>query len=173
MTKILRPTDATTTTTATGEASTLPPATSIPPLGQRTTAEILRAVIAAGYYSGGGTPHNSSLCSDFMCHALNYASIYDVITPEEAVQAKAEIKEYMQHLSRHSVSTASTLWFTFLCTPYSDFTVEESEMLCRITYQDWDNRPKYKAAMMQALATWRQKCKETGEEAKEEPSCKV
>lgn len=147
-----------------------PPATNIPPLGQRTTAEILLAVIEAGYYSGGGTPHNSSLSSDFMCHALNYANIYKVITPEEAVQAKDDIKEYMRYLCRYSVSDASTLWFTFLYTPDAGLTVDECETLCRITYQDWDNRPKYKAAMLQALETWR---KEEAKEEAEEPTCEA
>ena len=156
----------------TGEASTpsAPPATIIPPLGQRTTAEILRAVIEAGYYSGGGTPHNSSLSSDFMCHALNFAAIYEVITPEEAEQAKAEIKEYIRYLSSYSVSDACTLWFVFLFTPYTKFTVDDCETLCRITYQDWDSRPKYKSEMLRALETWRQASAEKAE-TEEEPPC--
>lgn len=105
----------------------------------RTTQEIFHAVIAARLYGAGKTQ------SWYMCRALEKAAAAGRITEDEAVHARKEIREYMQHSSFSVMRT--TLKYHHPDAKVrrrmrSMTTSRFSTTVGRKFYLDWDNRPE-------------------------------
>lgn len=107
------------------------------PVKQESSVQkIFKKVIAAGYYSFTDSPK----ASIYMCLALDYAVLGDVITWKERALALSEITEYMKNPHGTRVM-ANCLYYAGLL-KNSAFSVSKNQRVLMHLYKNWDKRPK-------------------------------
>lgn len=95
----------------------------------RKVKEILKLVAESPYY----TARFGLTSSPYMCHSLNIANSYKLISEEEKRLASKAIKKYLNKLSNNRKCLSTAL---------EDNNLPFSFVYLKAIYLDWKNRPK-------------------------------